>query len=111
MAQDSTLPKLAAPARRALQSAGITSLRQLTRVSEAELLQLHGMGKNALGTLREALGEKGWSFRESKKSSAGKMDKTIRMHLDNIRSEDGQAQNESYMTLMEKTMTRKRLQT
>ena len=57
------LPKLAAPAQRALQSAGITNLTQLIHVSEAELLQLHGMGRNALEKLREALEEKGLSFK------------------------------------------------
>ncbi len=31
------------------------------------------------------------------------MDKAIRTHLDNIRSEDGQLQNKSYMYLLEKT--------
>ena len=31
------------------------------------------------------------------------MDKAIRTHLDNIRSEDGQLQNKAYSTLMEKT--------
>jgi len=31
------------------------------------------------------------------------MDKSIRTHLDNIRSEDGQLQNKAYSTLMEKT--------
>jgi DNA-directed RNA polymerase alpha subunit len=96
MKQDtSDLPKLAAPARRALTSAGITNLKDLTKVSEDELIQLHGMGKNALGTLRDALKAKRLSFRESKKSSAGKMDKTIRTHLDNIRSTDGQLQNQA----------------
>lgn len=38
------LPKLVSPARRALQNAGITTLEQLTEVTEKELLQLHGMG-------------------------------------------------------------------
>ena len=57
------LPKISAPAQCALQSAGITSLKQLTKVSEAELLQLHGMGPNALGKLREALKANGLSFR------------------------------------------------
>lgn len=42
------LPKLAAPAQRALQSAGITNLTQLTKVSEEELMQLHGMGRMRL---------------------------------------------------------------
>jgi hypothetical protein len=98
----SDLPKLAAPAVRALHSAGITRLDQLTLVSEEELLQLHGMGQNALSTLREELKAKGLSFRESK-TKGGKMDKKIRKHLDNIRSEDGQLQNKSYMALMDET--------
>jgi DNA-directed RNA polymerase alpha subunit len=59
-------PKLAAPAQRALQNAGIHSLEGLTQVTEAELLQLHGMGPNALGKLRQALAEKGLSFASEK---------------------------------------------
>jgi DNA-directed RNA polymerase alpha subunit len=62
----SDLPKIAAPAQRALQSAGIHSLEQLTKVTEAKLLQLHGMGPNALGKLRQALAEKGLSFASGK---------------------------------------------
>lgn len=84
------LPKIAAPAQRALQSAGITTLTQLTKTSEAELLQLHGMGKNALETLRAALQAEGLAFREVKKEAG--MDKTIRTHLDNIFADDGQVQ-------------------
>jgi len=57
------LPKLAAPAQRALQSVGIAALKQLTKISEAELMQLHGMGPNALGKLRQALAKCGLSFR------------------------------------------------
>lgn len=61
--QASDLPAaLAAPARRALANAGYTSLAQLTRVSEAELLELHGMGPKALGQLREALAAQGLAF-------------------------------------------------
>jgi hypothetical protein len=102
MKQDtSDLPKTSAPAQRALESIGITTLKQLTEITEAELLMLHGMGQKAVRILREELKAKGWSFREPKK--AGTMDKTIRTHLDNIRSKDGQVQNKSYMTLMEKT--------
>jgi hypothetical protein len=99
----SDLPKLAAPALRALINAGIANLKDLTKVSEDELMQLHGMGRHTLGTLREALKSKGWSFRTSRKSSGGRMDKTIRKHLDNIRSEDGQLQNAAYHFLMEQT--------
>ncbi len=58
------LPKISAPAQRALRSAGITTLKQLTKAPETELLQLHGMGPNALGKLREALKAQGLSFRE-----------------------------------------------
>ena len=59
----SDLPKIGAPAQRALQSAGMTKLKQLTKVTEAELGQLHGMGPNALGKLRDALKAKGLSFK------------------------------------------------
>ena len=96
------LPKLASPARRALKSAEITSLKQLTQVTEEELLQLHGIGPNALGVLREALKDNGFSFRSSK-VNGGKMNKTVRAHLDNIRSRDGSLQNEAYHFLMEAT--------
>ena len=59
------LPKLAAPARRALLAAGYTRLEDLTEVSEAEVMKLHGMGANAMRVLREALEERGLSFRPS----------------------------------------------
>ena len=60
--------KLAQPAHRALAGAGISSLEQLSRFSEAEISRLHGIGPNALVQLRLALAEKGLSFRgESKK--------------------------------------------
>jgi DNA-directed RNA polymerase alpha subunit len=67
--EHSDLPKLASPAQRALAAAGITRLAQLTRMSEAELQQLHGIGPNAIRTLRHALQEKGLSFlKETKKA-------------------------------------------
>lgn len=56
------LPKLAAPARRALANAGIHSLAQLTKFSEADVKQLHGVGPNALEALRRALAEQGLAF-------------------------------------------------
>lgn len=61
--QDSDLPReLAEPARRALVGAGYRRLEQLTRVSEAEVKQLHGIGSRALDQLRRALGARGLSF-------------------------------------------------
>ncbi len=53
---------LARPARRALVAAGYTRLEQLTKVSEAEVLALHGMGPKALDQLRRTLAAKGLSF-------------------------------------------------
>jgi len=50
--QESDLPiDLAAPARRALIGAGYLRLEQLTKVSETELRQLHGIGPNAIEKL------------------------------------------------------------
>jgi hypothetical protein len=50
------------PATRALVAAGYTNLEQLSRVTESELLKLHGMGPKALGIIRSALHAKGLSF-------------------------------------------------
>jgi DNA-directed RNA polymerase alpha subunit len=58
------LPKLAAPARRALAGAGYTRLEDLTQVTEAEVMELHGMGSNAMEALRNALAERGLSFHD-----------------------------------------------
>ncbi|MFC3832135.1 MULTISPECIES: DUF1801 domain-containing protein [Deinococcus] len=56
------LPRMAAPARRALATAGITTLADLTRCTEQEVAGLHGMGPKALGLLREAMQERGMMF-------------------------------------------------
>jgi hypothetical protein len=101
--KQSDLPKIGAPAQRALESVGITTLKQLTDVTEAELLMLHGMGPKAVRILREALQANGLSFRVSEKTKEGGMDKTIRTHLDNIQSTNGQLQNKAYHFLMEQT--------
>jgi predicted flap endonuclease-1-like 5' DNA nuclease len=53
------LPKLANPAQRALAGAGIQRLEQLTKLSEEQLKQLHGIGPNALKLLHQALTAKG----------------------------------------------------
>ncbi len=61
--QKDNLPDgLAAPAQRALSGAGIRSLAQLAKFSEAEVKALHGIGPNVLHLLRNALREKGLAF-------------------------------------------------
>jgi hypothetical protein len=57
------LSALAAPARRALEAAGLTTLARLSKRSEAEVLALHGMGPSSLPKLRAALEAAGRSFR------------------------------------------------
>ena len=61
---NSDLPKLAAPARRALVAAGCLRLEQLAELSEADVKKFHGMGPNAMKRLRAALEERGLSFRD-----------------------------------------------
>ena len=58
------LPKLGAPARRALIGAGYTRLEDLTKPKESEILRLHGMGPKAMRILHDALNERGLSFRD-----------------------------------------------
>jgi predicted flap endonuclease-1-like 5' DNA nuclease len=53
---------LAQPARRALAGAGITSLDQLTKITEDEIKQLHGIGPKAVEQLRVALESRELSF-------------------------------------------------
>ncbi len=65
--RESDLPvDLAKPARRALVEAGYWRLEQLTKISEAEVKQLHGIGPKALEQLRRALETLGLSFADGK---------------------------------------------
>jgi hypothetical protein len=43
--EETYLPRMAAPARRALQGAGYTRLEDLTKVTESDVMRLHGMGR------------------------------------------------------------------
>ena len=56
------LSGLSAPARRALQNNGITTLQQLSKHTEVEIMQLHGIGKTAIPILEKVLKEKGLNF-------------------------------------------------
>ncbi|MGE5376870.1 MAG: DNA-binding protein [Bacteroidota bacterium] len=60
---ESDLPRLSAPAHRALAAAGVQQLKDLTGFSEAEVKKWHGIGPNAMEQLRGALQEQGLSFR------------------------------------------------
>ncbi|WP_276134794.1 hypothetical protein [Polluticoccus soli] len=61
----SELPvKVAKPARRALAAANITSLNDFTKITGAELAQLHGIGPNALSAIKQTLKEHGLAFRK-----------------------------------------------
>lgn len=72
--QSSDFPKIGAPALRALTAAGYQCLAQLTQVSAAELLKLHGMGPKAIGILRQALASNGLAFAGEQVASAVKGD-------------------------------------
>lgn len=56
------IPKLSAPARRALENAGINSLEKLAQYSEKELLKLHGLGKTAIPIFKKILKENGFEL-------------------------------------------------
>lgn len=58
---------LSAPARRALHNNGIKTLKDISKLTEEEILQLHGIGKTAIPILQKALKEKGLSFKKEKK--------------------------------------------
>lgn len=61
--QDDFLSRLAAPARRALESQGIHMVEQLAAYTEKQILQLHGMGKSSIPKLKIMLAEKGLDFK------------------------------------------------
>jgi DNA-directed RNA polymerase alpha subunit len=53
---------LSQPALRALAAAGCHNLNDIAQRSEAELMRLHGFGRNALEKLRQALAATGRTF-------------------------------------------------
>lgn len=55
---------IAAPARRALEREGITTLESLALYSEKEVMSLHGMGKSTILKLKELLSKAGLTFKE-----------------------------------------------
>ena len=57
------LPKVGAPATRALTATGFTTLRTLIDADRKHLAQLHGVGPKALRIIDEALAAHGHSLR------------------------------------------------
>lgn len=55
---------MAAPARRAIENAGIKTLAELSVWTETEILELHGMGPGSIPKLRNVLAAEGLSFRK-----------------------------------------------
>ena len=56
---------MGAPASSALEAIGATSLDEMTRFSEKELLALHGVGPKAVRVIKAALQERGKALREA----------------------------------------------
>jgi predicted RecB family nuclease len=52
------------PARRALDSVGITSLQELATWPEQDVANLHGMGPKGIRLLKEAMARHGLGFRQ-----------------------------------------------
>ena len=61
--QNGFLSLISAPARRALEREGITTLKKLAAFNEKEILSLHGIGKSSLPILNEALKTAGLTFK------------------------------------------------
>lgn len=55
---------LSAPARRALENQGIKTIKQLSKYSTQQILELHGMGKASIPKLQQALKEAGLTFKK-----------------------------------------------
>lgn len=60
--KDGFLALLAAPARRALENNGIKTLEQLSKHSEKEILNFHGIGPGSLPKLKQILKDNGLFF-------------------------------------------------
>ncbi|GAA2832353.1 hypothetical protein FB468_1437 [Leucobacter komagatae] len=58
------LPRIGRPATSALLLAGISTLAEVSGLSRAELLSLHGVGPKAVRILEAALAENGQTLRQ-----------------------------------------------
>lgn len=57
------LPKIGSPATRALNNIGIFTLEELSKYTEKEIMDLHGMGPKAMGILKVEMKKLGLSFK------------------------------------------------
>ena len=57
------LLQLSAPARRALENNGITTLQKLSEYSEKEILKMHGIGPASLSKFRNVLSDENLLFK------------------------------------------------
>lgn len=60
--EESDLPKIGAQAMRALASIGVTKLKDLTKFTEEEIMNLRGMGPKVMSLIRPALKANDISF-------------------------------------------------
>lgn len=70
------LSKIGAPARRALEQEGISTLKQLSKYTEAQLLELHGIGKSAVKILLQELTANNLTFKIQTTKATTVKDKT-----------------------------------
>ena len=61
--KDGFLGLISAPARRALENNGITTREQLSKYSEQEVLNFHGIGKTTIPKLKKALADVKLTFK------------------------------------------------
>ncbi len=64
------LAAVSAPARRALENAGIDTVAKLSDYREEQLLKLHGMGPSSIPKLRKVLKGQGLAFKKEGSSSS-----------------------------------------
>lgn len=62
--KDGFLASFVAPARRALESKGIKTAKQLSKFTQSEIMSLHGMGPGSLPKLQKALKDEGLGFKK-----------------------------------------------
>lgn len=65
--KDSFLSLISAPARRALERENIKTLKDLSKWTEEELLQLHGFGPSSIPKLKQVLEANNLSLKTNKK--------------------------------------------